>query len=226
MTRRSCKVAWHNSDLLLLLVYEVVPSSQPWRWIICLLSNGLVGLIVTYISDTRLRHKSGSTLVLVLVCCPAAPNHEMNHYWLIIKGVLWHSPNNNFTSDTLERNQVEAQHQMGKVSQIWQTIQIGWYRMLTPWHGVCVHLVRHRVPLVDTAVLSTCGITRSGRSAKSGRPSTSGVELRPGNPWYVFRDYMDKISPTSPTISTRGTKVVNCVVRASHPDHWAIRAEQ
>ena len=30
------------------------------------------------------------------------------------------------------------------------------------------------------AVLSTSGITRSGRSAKSGRPSTFGVELRPG----------------------------------------------
>ena len=29
------------------------------------------------------------------------------------------------------------------------------------------------------AVLSTSGITRSGRSAKSGRPSTFGVELRP-----------------------------------------------
>ena len=28
--------------------------------------------------------------------------------------------------------QVEAQHQMWKVSQIWQTFQIWWYRMLTP----------------------------------------------------------------------------------------------
>ena len=28
--------------------------------------------------------------------------------------------------------QVEAQHQMWKVSQTWQTFQIWWYRMLTP----------------------------------------------------------------------------------------------
>ena len=35
------------------------------------------------------------------------------------------------------------------------------------------------------AVLSTSGITRSGRSAKSGRPSTFGVELLP-----VYRQYI------------------------------------
>ena len=55
--------------------------------------------------------------------------------------------------------------------------------------GMCApRLLRHRVPLVDKAVLSTSGITRSGRSAKSGRPSTSGVELRPvlaGYPRYM-----------------------------------------
>ena len=32
----------------------------------------------------------------------------------------------------LAREQVEAQHQMWKVSQIWQTYQIWWYRILTP----------------------------------------------------------------------------------------------
>ena len=47
--------------------------------------------------------------------------------------------------------------------------------------GCAPGLLRHRVPLVDRAVLSTSGITRSGRSAKSGRPSASGVELRPAH---------------------------------------------
>ena len=45
------------------------------------------------------------------------------------------------------------------------------------WGRCAPGLLRHRVPLVNKAVLSTCGITRSGRSANSGRPSTSGVEL-------------------------------------------------
>ena len=41
-------------------------------------------------------------------------------------------------------------------------------------------LLRQRFPLVDKAVLWRSSITRSSRSAKSGKPSTSGDELRLG----------------------------------------------
>ena len=42
--------------------------------------------------------KFGSTLTQVMDCCLMAPSHYMNQCWLIIKGVLWHSPVSNFTS--------------------------------------------------------------------------------------------------------------------------------
>ena len=35
---------------------------------------------------------SGSTLAQVMACCLASPSHCLNQFWLIIKGILWHSP--------------------------------------------------------------------------------------------------------------------------------------
>ena len=37
------------------------------------------------------RHRSGSTLAQVMACCLMAPSHYLNHCWLIIRKVLWHS---------------------------------------------------------------------------------------------------------------------------------------
>ena len=41
--------------------------------------------------DVILRHKTGSTLARVMVCCLAAPSHYLNQCWLIIRKVQWHS---------------------------------------------------------------------------------------------------------------------------------------
>ena len=38
------------------------------------------------------QHKFGSTLAQVMAFCLTAPNHYLNQCWLIIKDVLWHSP--------------------------------------------------------------------------------------------------------------------------------------
>ena len=38
-----------------------------------------------------------STLVQLVACCLAAASHYLNQCWLIISGVLWHSPESNFT---------------------------------------------------------------------------------------------------------------------------------
>ena len=48
-------------------------------------------------SGTILQHKSGSTFVQVIACCLKALSHYLNQYWLIIKDVLWHSHESNFT---------------------------------------------------------------------------------------------------------------------------------
>ena len=42
-------------------------------------------------------HWSGSTLAEVMACCLTAPGHYLNKCWFTIKGVLWHSPESNFT---------------------------------------------------------------------------------------------------------------------------------
>ena len=43
-------------------------------------------------------HESGSTLAQVMAWCLTAPSHNLNQCWLLISGVLWHSPEGNFTS--------------------------------------------------------------------------------------------------------------------------------
>ena len=35
-----------------------------------------------------------------MACCLMAPSHYLNQCWLIINGVLWYSPYNNFTGST------------------------------------------------------------------------------------------------------------------------------
>ena len=46
--------------------------------------------------DSTWRHKSRSNLAQVMACCLMAPSHNLNHRWIIIKGVLWHSSESNF----------------------------------------------------------------------------------------------------------------------------------
>ena len=41
---------------------------------------------------------SESTSAQVMACCRIAPSHYLNQCWFKIKGVLWHSPESNFTS--------------------------------------------------------------------------------------------------------------------------------
>ena len=43
------------------------------------------------ISDAMLRHRSVSTLVHVMASCLTTPSHYLNHCWLLIDEVLWHS---------------------------------------------------------------------------------------------------------------------------------------
>ena len=51
-------------------------------------------------SDNIWRHRTGSTLAQVMVCCLTAPSHYLNQCWLIISKALRHSSEGNFTKDT------------------------------------------------------------------------------------------------------------------------------
>ena len=42
-------------------------------------------------------HILGSVLVQIMACSLMAPSHYLNNYWLIVKRILWHSPEGNFT---------------------------------------------------------------------------------------------------------------------------------
>ena len=49
-------------------------------------------------------HRSGLISSHVKACCLTAPTHYLNWCRFIIKGVLWHSPESNFTKSTYEFN--------------------------------------------------------------------------------------------------------------------------
>ena len=51
-------------------------------------------------SDAIWRHRSWSTLAQVMTCCLTAPSHYLNHCWLVISKVKWHSSKGKFTRDT------------------------------------------------------------------------------------------------------------------------------
>ena len=51
-------------------------------------------------SDTIWWHRSELSLAQVMAFCLTAPSHYLNQCRLIIKDVLWHSPEGNFTRNT------------------------------------------------------------------------------------------------------------------------------
>ena len=59
-------------------------------------------------SDAIWRQGSGSTLAQVMACCLTAPSHYLNQCWLIICGVLHHSPEVSSTGNAYESNHYNA----------------------------------------------------------------------------------------------------------------------
>ena len=49
-------------------------------------------------------YRSGSTFFLVMASYLMAPSHYHNQYCLVIKGILWHSPENNFIGTVQDIN--------------------------------------------------------------------------------------------------------------------------
>ena len=52
----------------------------------------------------RLHHRSGPTLFQVMAWCHQAPSHYLNQCWHIMKAILGHSPESNFTRSSHELN--------------------------------------------------------------------------------------------------------------------------
>ena len=60
------------------------------------------------ISDAVRSLRSGSTLAQVIACCLIAHGHYLDHRWLLIKDVLWHSPDSNFTRSAHELKSIKC----------------------------------------------------------------------------------------------------------------------
>ena len=68
------------------------------------------------------RHRSESTLAHVMACCLMAPSHYLNNQcWIIMKGVLWHSPLKihwNYPRYQFEKNRLCRLHFLNSFSQL------------------------------------------------------------------------------------------------------------
>ena len=73
---------------------------KTWRRTWCHESVHIVLLNSLWPSDVIWRQRSRSTLTRVMACCLTAPSHYLNQCWLIISGVVRHSPDSNFTENT------------------------------------------------------------------------------------------------------------------------------
>ena len=62
-------------------------------------NNGPANIVHTYFNSLQ-PHRSRSTLAQVRACCLMAANPFLNQCWLLIKGVLWHSPESPCTRPT------------------------------------------------------------------------------------------------------------------------------
>ena len=87
MPKRRCDV------IMTLLLRHVSAGLEESYWSPCAAINSL------WPSDTTWRHGTWSTNIQAMVCCPMAPSHCMNPYWLISSKVLWHSPKRNFSGN-------------------------------------------------------------------------------------------------------------------------------
>ena len=79
--------------------------SQCWPW--SLLPYGVARplWVNSYWPGNDTWHqRSWLTLIQVMACCLMAPSHYLNHCWLLVRGVQWHSPEDSFIRSTDELN--------------------------------------------------------------------------------------------------------------------------
>ena len=84
-------------------ILSYILSSLLTCWMFCLILSFHIdtaqGINSLWTSDAIWRHRSGSTLAQVMGCCLTAPSHYLNHCWLTISKVQWHSSEGNFSRD-------------------------------------------------------------------------------------------------------------------------------
>ena len=82
-------------------------------------------------SDAILR-RTGSTLVQVMACCLTAPSHYLNQCWLIIREILWHSPEGNFTGNDQDIYPYEFENDKFKITATSPSPWDQWVNSSTP----------------------------------------------------------------------------------------------
>ena len=77
-------------------------------------------------SDTIWRWRSWSALAQVMACCLTAPSHYLNHCWLIISKVLWHS------SEDIVIRRFEDTNQLSKITFLKLDMSTARWRLKSP----------------------------------------------------------------------------------------------
>ena len=97
--KSSCMMNLQNLDLLNEF-QNVLDVIQPWcsTWHIKCKCGTVI--ILLWPSDAIWQHRTGTTLAQIMAWCLTAlmPNHYLNQCWVLISGVLWHSPEIIFTA--------------------------------------------------------------------------------------------------------------------------------
>ena len=74
---------------------HLVNVSQHWMMMVWCYSTK------TSTNTVLISHRSVSKLAEVMACCPMAPSHYLNRFWLIVSKVQWHSSEGIFARDAL-----------------------------------------------------------------------------------------------------------------------------
>ena len=89
-------ITWMRAEWIS-IEFELRWKNHSWNWPVSTIQWKVNSMIHVYsdslgLSEAIWRYRPGSILVQVMACCLTAPSHHLNQCWLIIKGVLWHSP--------------------------------------------------------------------------------------------------------------------------------------
>ena len=93
-----------SSDLLRIIIIKIICRYQCiicWKLEHTHQINGQIWCIafnLLWTSDAIWRHCPGSTLAQILTCWLKALNHYLHYYWVLVREVLWHSPESNITT--------------------------------------------------------------------------------------------------------------------------------
>ena len=143
------------TDKYITLACSVIHTDYRFTWFECSVQPHDQGLVCSWQvniefnslwpSDAIWLRRSSSTLVHAMACCLTAPSHYLNQCWWIIRGVLWLSPETNFT---------RSAHEFKSITHVRRLYFLNYNTWFSYTHGrycleikqrrrnnICIHLV-------------------------------------------------------------------------------------